>query len=768
MKTKFRQIFFPDFVKLLYEFRSVFATSLADLKEPSNLIPARIITIPNHKPVRMRPYRLNDRMRAELDKQLDQLLQSGIIEEDIDSAYVSPVVMIKKPDNSFRFCVDLRRINEISVNLYHELPSMADIIDLMSRNKMQVMTTFDFKAAYFQQKYEPSSYPYTCFGTTYRGNYHFTRVVMGHKQSSHWLGLGLSQLLRHELGTFCLVYVDDVILVSESHDVHLDHLRTIFTRFKEANLKLNPIKCNFMLQQLKYLGHIFDRNGVSVDPDKTKIIREFPAPKNQKQLRRFLGMVGFHRRAIHHYADRAYALTKLLKQDVAFQWTDDQEKSFQDLKSALQKPPVLALPQTNADKILCTDASDKAISFSLYQKEPDGTEKPICFGARGLRTAERNYPASQLECLAVIAGIQAYEEFLVCRPFTIRTDCIALKYLSSMRHARGRLGRWALQLSQYNYTVQHTKGAHNSTADALSRLELPPSTDNDPDQHFEDEIMQVEKTPILWEISIVPLDENNTAQLQPVVSDDECTAEPQQTFAADRTSTAKFAATSDNMHAAKQPVSSTAAAANARPHEQRPTEVAVLAVSVQAKTQQGEQPDSETDSPISIGTNIQPLQGSTAESIQTDGTTQTDQTQENTLQLAQTYDIARLQSECNDFKFIMDYLSTGNLPQTNDAAARKIIFEAERYVLLEGVLHHIQLPRSRRQADLQLSTYQLAVPTILRHIVLSHYHEGICHPGAEKMYLTIRTKFYWPGLFTDAYEWAKPARFVRQEKIPYT
>jgi len=102
MKTKFRQIFFPDFVKLLYEFRSVFATSLPDLKEPSNLIPARIITIPNHKPVRMRPYRLNDRMRAELDKQLDQLLQSGIIEEDIDSAYVSPVVMIKKPDNSFR------------------------------------------------------------------------------------------------------------------------------------------------------------------------------------------------------------------------------------------------------------------------------------------------------------------------------------------------------------------------------------------------------------------------------------------------------------------------------------------------------------------------------------------------------------------------------------------------------------------------------------------------------------------------------------------
>jgi len=146
---------------------------------------------------------------------------------------------------------------------------------------MQVMTTFDFKAAYFQQKCEPSSYPYTCFGT-YRGNYHFTRVVMGHKQSSHWLGLGLSQLLRHELGTFCLIYVDDVILVSESHDVHLDHLRTIFTRFKEANLKLNPIRCNFMLQQLKYLGHIFDRNGVSVDPDKTKIIREFPAPKNQK------------------------------------------------------------------------------------------------------------------------------------------------------------------------------------------------------------------------------------------------------------------------------------------------------------------------------------------------------------------------------------------------------------------------------------------------------------------------------------------------------
>jgi len=160
-------------------------------------------------------------------------------------------------------------------------------------------------------------------------------------------------------------------------------------------------------------------------------------------------MVGFHRRSIHHYADRAYGLTKLLKQNVEFQWTDVQEKSFQDLKSALVNPPVLTLPQTNADKILCTDASDNAISFSLYQKEPDGTEKPICFGARGLRAAELNYPSSQKECLAVVQGVQAYEEFLACRPFTVRTDCMALKYPSSMRHARGRLGRWALLLSQY-------------------------------------------------------------------------------------------------------------------------------------------------------------------------------------------------------------------------------------------------------------------------------------------------------------------------------
>jgi len=205
---------------------------MADLKEGSNLLPARIITIPDHKPVRMGPYRLNGHMRAELDRQLDQLLQSGIIEEDNHSEYASSVVMIKKPDNSYRFCIDLRRLNEISVNLYHELPSMADIIDLMSRNQMQVMTTFDFKAAYFQQKYEPSSYHYTCFTTPHRGNYHFTRVVMGHKQSSHWLGLGLSQLLRHELGTFCLAYLDDLILVSQSHEIHLDLLRTIFTRFK--------------------------------------------------------------------------------------------------------------------------------------------------------------------------------------------------------------------------------------------------------------------------------------------------------------------------------------------------------------------------------------------------------------------------------------------------------------------------------------------------------------------------------------------------------
>jgi len=385
-------------------------------------------------------------------------------------------------------------------------------------------------------------------------------------------------------------------------------------------MRLNAISC---LNSLNISVISLTEKVCQLTPIKLKLFVNIQHRKIKKQLRRFLGILGFPRRSIHHFAGRAYGLTKLLKQNVEFQWTDVQEKSFQDLKSALVNPRVLALPQTNADKILCADASDNAISFSLYQKEPDGTEKPICFGARGLRAAEFNYPASQKECLAVVQGVQAYEEFLACRTFTIRTDCVALKYLSSMQHARGRLGRWALLLSQYDYTVQHTKGADNSTADALSRLELPPSMDNYTDEHFQNGIMQVEKTRVLWEISILPVDENNTAQLQPVISDGECTVEQQQTFAAERTSTAtQLAATTNNTHAAKQLVSFTAAAADARPKEQRPTEGAVFAVNVQTDTQQGGQPDRETHTPVSIGANIQPLQGSTAEIMQTDDITQ--------------------------------------------------------------------------------------------------------------------------------------------------
>jgi len=474
---------------LLFEFSDVFATKLSDLTG-SNIIKCHIET--KGHPFRIRPYRLSPEMKKEVDKQLDEMLSAGIISESDNSPWASPIVMAKKSNGEWRFCADMRRLNLQCEPLYHELPSLDDVVDLVSQSQSKVFTVCDLKSAFYQLNVDEESATKTTFVTPHRGSFKFLRTPMGYRNSPYFCTQALNKLFRHQIGSFMLVYIDDLLLASPDVDSHLEHLRIVFSKLRQSNLKLHPSKSQFMLRELKYLGHIFNAEGIRVDPKRSAVVKDYPRPKNQKEVRMFLGLCNYFRKSILHYADKTHALTKLLRKDVSFTWDDEQEESFRVLKDALTNAPVMAIPDASQPYYLTCDASDTSVSFNLSQII-DKVERVIEYGARGLRKSELNYTISEKEILAVVCGVQHYHEYLSGKKFKIRTDHQCLKYLSTMKHCTGRLARWNLLLSGYDYDIEYTRGRDNTAADALSRITLP-APEQGPELELDHLLLNIDST----------------------------------------------------------------------------------------------------------------------------------------------------------------------------------------------------------------------------------------------------------------------------------
>jgi len=303
---------YPQFVSLLYEHRDIFAHSAKDITE-CNVMECDLLLEDNTKPVRSRPYRLSDDIRKVVDKQLDELLEAGVIAESDGSQFASPIIIVKKRDGSARFCLDMRKLNSISKPLFHELPLLEDIIDVITRNKAGKLSLIDLCSAYHQIKVSDKSSYQTTFVTPHRGAYRYLRLLQGHRQSPYYMCLVLNKLFRNEIGNFLIIYLDDLLACSENTEKHLQHLRVIFERFRQGNLKLHPSKCHFFQHTVKYLGFIFSPEGVKSDPEKTAAIRAYQIPKRQKNVRSFLAMANFFRRYIKDYSETCYPLYRLLQ-----------------------------------------------------------------------------------------------------------------------------------------------------------------------------------------------------------------------------------------------------------------------------------------------------------------------------------------------------------------------------------------------------------------------------------------------------------------------
>jgi transposase InsO family protein len=339
-------------------------------------------------------------------------------------------------------------------------------LSLMAGSKY--FTLLDIENAYWNIPIRDEDKDKTGFVTPF-GSFRYERMAFGLSGAPSTFQRVMDAMLVGLRDVEVLVYLDDLLIFSETIEDHVRRMKLVFDRVREANFKLNVAKCTFAVPEVVYLGHVVNTQGVAPDPSKVKAIREFPRPQNLRDVRAFLGLSGYYRTFIQDYAAMSRPLTQLTKKDEKFVWTDLQQQAFDNLKAALTSDSVLAHPRFDQPFILSTDASDYAISAILSQLH-NGKERPISFASRMLNAAEKNYSTTQKELLAVVYGTQIHRCFLYGRRFKIVTDHAALKWLITVKnHHCARLTRWVLKLSEYDFEIEHKAGKKHVNADCLSR-----------------------------------------------------------------------------------------------------------------------------------------------------------------------------------------------------------------------------------------------------------------------------------------------------------
>lgn len=421
------------------------------------------------KPAYIKPYRIPHAQKAEIHKQIDNMLKEGIIEET-RSKWSAPLLIVpKKVDQNgnkkWRVVIDYRQLNKQIQDDKFPLPCITEILD--SLQGAMYFSHLDLSQGYYQVELGHSSRQYTAF-TTDRGQYQMTRLPMGLKISPSAFSRAMTIAMSGLNYECCFVYLDDLIVFGNNLLNHNRNLVKIFQRLREVNLKLNPNKCEFLKKEILYLGHTISSEGVSPDPSKIEVIQKFPIPKDSNEVKRFVAFANYYRKYIQNFANIAAPLNYLTRKNIPFVWTKECQKSFENLKQALITSPVLQYPNFSPDN--CFQVKTDASGYALGAVLANGDDRPVAFASRSLNKAERNYSVSEKELASIVFAVKHFRPYLFGRKFVILTDHRPLIYLFGMTNPSSRLTKFRLALEEYDFEVKYVKGKNNVVADALSRV----------------------------------------------------------------------------------------------------------------------------------------------------------------------------------------------------------------------------------------------------------------------------------------------------------
>ena len=448
---------------LLTEYRNSFVKTSNDLGR-TDLVEHKINT-GDARPIKQPPRRLPMHKRAEADKHVEQMLKDGIIEPS-SSAWVSPIVLVRKKDGSTRFCVDYRRLNDVTIKDSYPLPLAESCFDALSGSEW--FSTLDLSSGYWQVAMAPEDREKTAFATGSGGLYQFTVMSFGLANAPATFERLMERVLAGLPWEVCLAYLDDIIIHARTFQEEMKRLRDVLERLKRAGLKLNPKKCHLFQKHVTFLGHVVSGEGISTDPEKVRAVKDWPIPVRVSEVRSFLGLCSYYRRFVKNFSTIARPLHRLTEKENNFKWTQECSDAFNHLKHALVTAPVLKYPSSTEQFILDTDASNYGIGAVLSQVQ-DGEERVVAYYSSTLSKAERNYCVTRKELLAIVSAVKKFHHYLYGRPFLIRTDHGALRWLLNFKNPEGQLARWIEVLGIYDLKIEHRSGVKHANADALSR-----------------------------------------------------------------------------------------------------------------------------------------------------------------------------------------------------------------------------------------------------------------------------------------------------------
>lgn len=471
------KILLPDQVNFTRDIQSEFKEFLSDsycsnVKETVQLEVDKNAT-PIYAKSRPVPVKLRDKLKGELQR----LVGDGKLTRVFKSKWASPIVTVFKKDGSLRICGDFSAtVNRFLDPVQTPLPTVDDTISRIG--KATVFSKIDLSQAFLQIPLDDQSKQYTVINTP-EGLFQYNYLPFGLTASPGLFQSFLTQTLSHIDNI--IIYQDDVLILTKDVDSHNDTLRAVLKALRDKGIKINSQKCKLLCESVDYLGHIFDKSGVHPNPTKVKSIFEAPAPKNVKQVQSFLGLCNYYSRFIPNFAQTMSPLYYLLKKDTRFEWTAAQQDSFDTVKQLFNSNDILQHYNPEHQLKLETDASSYGIGAVLLTRANDELPwLPIQFASRTLNDHEINYSNIEREALSIIFGLKKFRNFLLGSKFIICNDQKPLTKLFSNSKpvptsCSARILHWALQLSQYNYILEYSRGQENVHSDFLSRLPLPDS-----------------------------------------------------------------------------------------------------------------------------------------------------------------------------------------------------------------------------------------------------------------------------------------------------
>ena len=443
------------YVELLKEFQDVFAWSYEDLKSyDTSIIQHTIPLKPDQKPFKQKLRRINPVLLPSIEKEIKRMFEAGIIAPIRFSEWVSNLVPTRKKTGEIRLCVDLRSLNKVSLKDNYPLPKMDHILQrVVGSSRISLLDGF---SGYNQILVHPDDQDKTAFTTPW-GTFKYVKMPFGLKNAGATFQRAMDIAFAKEIHDFLVIYLDDLTVFSKTDQEHLDHLRQVFIKCRKYGISLNPKKSLFGLEEGKLLGHIISKDGIRIDPERIQAILQIPHPRNIKELQAFIGKINFLRRFISSLAELLRLLTNMLRKDSSIDWTVEAKQSFEEIKMALTKTPVLTSPKFDRDFIIFSFASEHTVAAVLLQKDDQGCEKPIAFFSKAPRDASLKYNIMEKQAFALVKAIKDFRVYILYSHVIAYVPNAVVKDILTQDGIEGKRGKWIATILEYDIEIKPTK-----------------------------------------------------------------------------------------------------------------------------------------------------------------------------------------------------------------------------------------------------------------------------------------------------------------------